>query len=81
MPAAHHDVTEFAALEATVNSTTPHRVAGTVLSEHRTSMGLVRYRRWSGSIIVELLRPDEPAAILAMVGSLPPPEGRTVRGR
>lgn len=47
--------------------TTPRRVAGTVLSEHRTSMGLVRYRWWEGSITVELLLVDEPTAILAVV--------------
>ena len=46
---------------------TPHRVAGTVLSQHRTSMGLVRYRWWEGSITVDLLLLDEPTAILAVV--------------
>jgi hypothetical protein len=50
-----------------VRNTTPHRVAGTVLSEHQTSMGLVRYRWWEGSITVELLLLDEPNAILAVV--------------
>jgi hypothetical protein len=30
-------------------------------------MGIVRYRKWEGSITVELLRPDEPAAILTVV--------------
>jgi hypothetical protein len=48
-------------------SSTRHRVAGTVLSEHRTSMGLVRYRWWEGAITVELLLLDEPTAILAVV--------------
>jgi hypothetical protein len=40
---------------------------GTVLSVHRTSMGLVRYRYWAGWISVELLLLDEPTAILAVV--------------
>ena len=43
------------------------RPAGTVLSVHRTSMGLVRYRWWPGWISVELLLLDEPTAILAVV--------------
>ncbi|MDQ7905370.1 hypothetical protein RB614_12625 [Phytohabitans sp. ZYX-F-186] len=47
--------------------TKPRRVVGTVLSEHRTSMGIVRYRWWEGSITVELLLTDEPTAILAVV--------------
>lgn len=51
-----------------MSSAIPHRVVGTVLSEHRTSMGLVRYRWWEGSITVELLVLDEPTAILAVVG-------------
>lgn len=42
-------------------------MVGTVLSEHRTSMGLVRYRWWEGSITVELVLLDEPTAILAVV--------------
>jgi hypothetical protein len=50
-----------------VSDTTPHRGAGTVLSEHRTSMGLVRYRWREGAIIVELLPLDQPTAILAVV--------------
>ena len=45
---------------------TRRRTAGTVLSEHRTSMGLVRYRWWPGWIGVELLR-DEPSEVIAMV--------------
>jgi hypothetical protein len=36
------------------------------LSEHRTSQGLVRYRRWpGGAVSVELL--DEPTEVLAWV--------------
>jgi hypothetical protein len=31
------------------------------------SMGLVRYRWWKDSITIELVRPDEPTAILAVV--------------
>lgn len=50
-----------------MSSTTRHRAVGTVLSEHRTSMGLVRYRWWEGSITVELLLLDEPTAILAVL--------------
>jgi hypothetical protein len=50
-----------------MSSPTPRRVAGTVLSEHRTSMGLVRYRWWEGSITVELVLLDEPTAILAVL--------------
>jgi hypothetical protein len=38
---------------------------GTIISEHRTSQGLVRYRRWPGCISVELL--GEPIAVLAAV--------------
>lgn len=59
----------------------PHRVAGTVLSQHRTSMGLVRYRWWDGSITVELVL-DEPAATLAVVpGSDGPKLGRSPHER
>jgi hypothetical protein len=54
-----------------VSDVTAQRVAGTVLSEHRTSMGLVRYRRSEGSITVELLPTDQPAAILAMLPAAP----------
>jgi hypothetical protein len=69
-----------------VDSTTPHRVAGTVLSEHRTSMGLVRYRWWDGSITVELLLLDEPTEILAVLPvsanvQRPAFPGGSVRGR
>jgi hypothetical protein len=46
---------------------TPRRTAGSVLSVHRTSMGLVQYRWWPGRISVELLLLDEPTAILAVV--------------
>ena len=56
-----------------MSSATPHRVAGTVLSEHRTSMGLVRYRWREGSITVELLQLDEPSAILAVLPAARPP--------
>jgi hypothetical protein len=49
-----------------MSNTAPPRTAGTVLSVHRTSQGLVRYRWWPGWISVELLR-DEPPAILATV--------------
>jgi hypothetical protein len=56
-----------------VSDRTPHRVAGTVLSEHPTSMGVVRYRWWEGAVTVELLLLDELTAILAVVpGSAPP---------
>jgi hypothetical protein len=47
-----------------MSDTTPRRTPGTVLSVHRTSQGLVRYRWWPGWISVELL--DEPTAILAV---------------
>ena len=50
-----------------MNGAKPRRVVGTTLSEHRTSMGPVRYRWWEGSITVELLHVDEPTAILAVV--------------
>ena len=49
-----------------MSDTTRRRTPGTVLSEHRTSMGLVRYRWWPGRIGVELLR-DEPSEVLATV--------------
>jgi hypothetical protein len=55
-----------------MSSATPNHVAGAVLSEHRTSMGLVRYRRWEGSITVELLPLDEPTAILAVLPATRP---------
>ena len=47
-----------------MSDATPGRTAGTVLSAHRTSQGILRYRWWPGWISVELLR-EEPAAILA----------------
>ena len=50
-----------------MRDTRPRDTVGTVLSEHRTSMGLVRYRWWEGAICVELLLLDEPTAILAVV--------------
>jgi len=50
-----------------MSSRTPRRTAGTVLSEHRTSMGLVRYRWWPDWTSVELLLVDEPTATLAAV--------------
>jgi hypothetical protein len=56
-----------------MSDTTPRRTAGTILSVHRTSLGLVRYRWWPGWIGVELLLLDEPSEILAMV----PRTGRT----
>jgi hypothetical protein len=49
-----------------MTTTTSRQTAGTVLSVHRTSQGLVRYRWWPGSISVELLR-DESRAVLAVV--------------
>jgi hypothetical protein len=55
-----------------MSNTTPHRTAGAVLSVHRTSMGLVRYRWWPGWIGVELVLLDEPTAVLAMVPSTDP---------
>ncbi|MGN9907771.1 hypothetical protein ACTMTJ_09475 [Phytohabitans sp. LJ34] len=55
---------------------TPHGVVGTVLSEHRTSMGLVRYRRWEGVITGELLPMDKPTAILAVVLGSDQPDRR-----
>jgi len=51
-----------------MRTTTPHRTAGTVLSVHRTSQGLARYRWWPGRISEELLR-DESPAILAVVAA------------
>jgi hypothetical protein len=50
-----------------MSDTTPRRVAGNVISEHRTSHGLVRYRWWPGWISVELL--DEPTTILAVASA------------
>ena len=58
---------------------TPPRAAGTVLSEHRTSMGLVRYRWWEGSITVELLLLDEPTAVLAVLPATSPPKDHVAR--
>ena len=49
-----------------MNASTARPTAGTVLSVHRTSQGLVRYRWWPGGISVELLR-DDPPALLAAV--------------
>lgn len=49
-----------------MNTRNANRTAGTVLSVHRTSQGLVRYRWWPGWISVELLR-DEASPILAKV--------------
>jgi hypothetical protein len=49
-----------------MNALTPRPTAGAVLSVHRTSQGLVRYRWWPGWISVELLR-DEPPPLLAAV--------------
>jgi hypothetical protein len=67
-----------------MSNTTPHRVAGSVLSEHRTSMGLVRYRWWESSITVEMLLLDEPTTVLAVVPNsdrpaATAPEAREVR--
>ena len=42
-------------------------------------MGLVRYRRWEGSVIVELLALDEPAAIVAAVPGSDRPRHRPHR--
>jgi hypothetical protein len=50
-----------------VSDTIRRRTAGTILSQHRTSMGLVRYRWWPGWIGVELLLLDEPTEVLAVV--------------
>jgi hypothetical protein len=49
-----------------MSNATPRRAAGSVLSAHRTSHGILRYRWWPGRISVELLR-EEPAAIVATV--------------
>ena len=49
-----------------MSNATPRRTAGSVLSAHRTSQGILRYRWWPGWISVELLR-EEPAAIVATV--------------
>jgi hypothetical protein len=57
--------------------TTSHRVAGTILSQHRTSRGLVRYRWWEDSITIELLLLDEPTAILAVVSGNDRPRRRS----
>lgn len=54
-----------------MNGDTAHRSSGTVLSEHRTSIGLVRYRRRSGTITVELLPHEGPAATLAVAPERP----------
>jgi hypothetical protein len=59
-----------------MSDTTPRRTAGTVLSVHRTSQGLVRYRWWPGRISVELLRLDEPAQMLALVPGTEPARRR-----
>jgi hypothetical protein len=50
-----------------MSNRTARRTAGPILSQHRTSQGLVRYRWWPGWISVELLLLDEPTAILATV--------------
>jgi len=50
-----------------MSHTTARRASGTILSQHRTSMGLVRYRWWEDSITIELLLLDEPTTILAVV--------------
>jgi hypothetical protein len=55
-----------------VNDTSSHRMVGVVLSEYRTSMSLVRYRWWEGSITVELLLLDEPTAVLAVLPAVRP---------
>jgi hypothetical protein len=62
-----------------MNTTTPHRTAGTVLSEHQTSQGLVRYRWWQGGISVELLRGEPPAtlAVVSGTGAGPRPQPMT----
>jgi hypothetical protein len=54
-----------------MSDTTPRRMAGTVLSVHRTSQGVVRYRWWPGRISVELLLLDDPAQILTLVRGVP----------
>ena len=52
-----------------MSTRTPQRTAGTVLSVHRTSQGLIRYRWWPGWISVELFG-DESPAILAAVAAV-----------
>jgi hypothetical protein len=52
-----------------MNSFTPRRTVGTVLSVHRTSQGLVRYRWWPGCISVELLRDESPAVLAMLAGT------------
>jgi hypothetical protein len=56
----------------------PRRTAGSVLSVHRTSQGLVQYRWWPGRITVELLPLDEPAQILALVPGTKPTRGAVI---
>jgi hypothetical protein len=50
-----------------MRDTTPHPVSatGTVISVHRTSQGLIQYRRGPDRISVELL--GQPTTILAVV--------------
>jgi hypothetical protein len=59
-----------------MSTTTARRRAGTVLSVHRTSQGLVRYRWWPGRISVELQMLDQPATILATVPGTDPAGNR-----
>jgi hypothetical protein len=54
-----------------MSNATPRRAAGSVLSAHRTSQGVLRYRSWPGRISLELLR-EEPAAIVATVPAADP---------
>ena len=49
-----------------MGNATPRRTAGGVLSTHRTSQGILRYRWWPGRISVELVG-EQPATILATV--------------
>jgi hypothetical protein len=76
-PIVQSDIAKNPHWRASVSITTARRVAGTVLSQHRTSMGLVRYRWWEGSITVELLLLDEPTAILAVVPGSDRPHRRS----
>jgi hypothetical protein len=57
-----------------MSMSTPPTDAGTVISVHRTSQGLVRYRRWRGRISVELM--DKPGTVLAVVTRKTGPRNR-----
>ena len=56
-------------VEIDMNTEAPGRTAGTVLSAHRTSQGLILYRWWPGGISVELLRDEAPTVLTMVAGT------------